>query len=125
MTIPFKGGNLKQEAAAYVGSIRNALGFDRAANDYKLGGKMPDGVTIVPGTDSVIALEVNYLSAGERPLRDADRNVRFIHEDDLRQARKYVERYEGGLLWVTNDVRLSAKYDEMFKMQDCRTLGRS
>ena len=66
-------------------------------------------------TDAQIALEVKYLSNYERRLRDPRRNLSFIDQEDVDQARKYIDKFKGGLLWVTNNAELADKYERLFK----------
>lgn len=79
---------------------------------------MPDGVMLVPDDGRKIALEVKYLSRGRDQIRDPVRNLPFTFPKDLAQATKYLDKYKGGLLWVTNDYGLATKYNEMFEKAD-------
>lgn len=96
LTIPVRRGTPAQEGNDYQEKVRRELFFDPAPGDYKPGGLMPDGLIINQKDNSRIALEVKYLSATERALRDPERSVRFIFKLDVEQARKYVDEYKGG-----------------------------
>lgn len=40
--------------------------------------------------------------------------VNFVNDLDVAQAKKYLDEYKGGLLWVVNDQELVYKYDYLF-----------
>lgn len=70
---------------------------------------------MIDDNNQEIALEVKDLSRYKGGLRDPERTIDFINDDDIAQARKYYDEFSGGLLWVVNDQRLVAKYANLLK----------
>ena len=114
LTLNARGETIKQRADDYAEEARKTLAFDLAPPTYKEGESRPDGVTEDYDTGAQIALEVKYLSNFERGLRTPSRNVSFIDQKDVDQARKYLDEFKGGLLWVTNNAELAGKYERLF-----------
>ena len=115
LTLNARGETINQRANDYAEEARKALSFDPAPAKYKEGESWPDGVREDYNTGAQIALEVKYLSTSERGLRDPSRDVSFINQKDVDQARKYLDEFKGGLLWVTNNAELADKYQRLFK----------
>ena len=115
LTLNARGETIIQRANNYAEEARKALAFDPAPPKYKEGESRPDGVREDYNTDAQVALEVKYLSISERGLRDPSRDVAFINQQDVDQARKYLDKFQGGLLWVTNNLELADKYERLFE----------
>ncbi len=115
LTLNARGETIIQRANNYAEEARNALAFNPASPKYEEGESWPDGVRDDDNTGAQVALEAKYLGNSEKGLRDPGRNVSFINQKDVDQARKYLDKFKGGLLWVTNNADLADKYERMFE----------
>ena len=114
-----QGKTAQEQGNFFAEEVRKALNFNTVpppqGGKYKIGDSAPDGVFSDPQTGLQIALEVKYFSKVTRGINDPDNMLKFIIDGNVAQARKYIDKFKGGLLWIVNDRELVYKYDYFFQ----------
>ena len=99
--------------------MRKALNFDPVPpplnRKYEKGDNAPDGLFTDIETGQKIALEVKYFNKKSTGVHDPDNMLSFIADKNVAQARKYLNAFKGGLLWIVNDRELVYRYDYFFR----------
>ena len=114
-----QGETASDQGKSYQEEVRKALNFNTVpkppSGKFQGGDSAPDGLLRDQVTGLQVALEVKYFNKVRRGINDPDNMLKFISADDVAQARKYLDEFKGGLLWIVNDRELVYKYDYLFR----------